>query len=455
MSYAALWTIRSFVCMCILSVVFLKVAVGIVLAHPKPTGLVFPMNRATRKRRSRLLVEGPLAPYFEPYAEYLADQGYSQVSYWKKTFLISEFSQWLSREDISVDEFATAHEEAFLRHRARRRCLKGGDCITLSGAIGWLQKKGVIECMPTASVEMSAIDRVLQEYGSHLREDRGLTPAAIEVYSGNVRCFLTDISGQDELRLASVHASQIVDYIRRKAPQDRIYSSAKHIVTALRSFFRFARYRGYVHTDLAAAVPSVAGWSMASVPRAMPTGSVRVLLNASKERRTPVGLRNRAILLLLARLGLRAGEVVRLELGDIDWSEGCLSVHGKGRVERPLPLPHEVGQAVATYLERGRPEATCRRVFLRSRAPFDGLKSSSDIGQIVRRAIGRAGIELASTGSHQLRHALAVDMLRQGASLTDIGQVLRHRSPDSTRRYAKVDLEALREVALPWPGAMS
>lgn len=441
--------------MCFLSVVFLNEAVGIVPAHPRPTSRVSPMNRATRKRRSRLLVEGPLAPYFEPYAEYLADQGYSQVSYWKKTFLISEFSRWLSREEISIDEIAPAHEEAFLRHRGRHRCLKGGDRVALSGVTGWLQERGIIECKATASAEMSAVDRILQEYGSHLRQDRGLTPATIEVYAGYVRCFLTDISGEDELRLAAVQASQIVDYIRRKAPPDRVSTSAKHIVTALRSFFRFARYRDYVHTDLAAAVPSVAGWSMASIPRAMPSDCVRVLLDTSKEWRTPAGLRNRAILLLLARLGLRAGEVVRLELDDINWSEGCLRVHGKGRVERPLPLPHEVGQAIAAYLERGRPEATCRRVFLRSRAPFDGLRSSSDIGQIVRRAIGRAGMELASTGSHQLRHALAVDMLRQGASLTDIGQVLRHRSPEATRRYAKVDLEALREVALPWPGAMS
>jgi integrase/recombinase XerD len=300
---------------------------------------------------------------------------------------------------------------------------------------------------------MSGVERVLHEYSSYLHEERGLAPATIENYAGYVRHFLTDISGEAELRLASVHASQIADYIRRNAPQDRTFAAAKDIVTALRSFFRFARYRDYIHTDLAAAVPSVAGWSMASIPRAMPADCVRALLNASKEWRKPAGLRNRAILLLLARLGLRAGEVVRLELGDIDWSDRRLSVHGKGRVERPLPLPHDVGQAIATYLEHGRAESTCRQVFLRSRAPFDGLRSASDVCQIVARAITRAGIRLGSTGSHQFRHALAVDMLRQGLSLTDIGQVLRHRSPDATRRYAKVDLEALREVALPWPGA--
>lgn len=294
----------------------------------------------------------------------------------------------------------------------------------------------------------------MQEYRSYLNEERGLAPATIENYSGYVRLFLTDISSEGELCLASVHASQITDYIRRNAPRDRTFASAKHIVTALRSFFRFARYHDYIHSDLAAAVPSVAGWSMASIPRAMPTDCVRVLLNESKKWRTPAGLRNRAILLLLSRLGLRAGEVARLELGDIDWSKGCLSMYGKSRTERPLPLPHDVGQAIAAYLEHGRPDSTCRRVFLRSRAPFEGLASRSDICQIVARAIKRAGIELASTGSHQLRHALAVDMLRQGLPLADIGQMLRHHSPDATRRYAKVDLDALREVALPWPGAM-
>ena len=289
------------------------------------------------------MVEGPLAPYLEPYAEYLADRGYSQVSYWKKTFLINEFSRWLSREDIPADEITSGHEEAFLRDRARHRCLKGGDRITLSGVTNWLQEKGIIECRATDSVETSGIDRVLQEYRCYLHEDRGLAPATIENYSGYIRHFLTEISGAAELRLASLHAGQIADYIRRNASKDRTFASAKHIVTALRSFFRFARYRDYIHIDLTAAVPSVAGWSMASIPRAMPTDCVRVLLGASKTWRTPAGLRNRAILLLLARLGLRAGEVVRVELGDIDWSEGCLCVHGKGLVLR-RPARRAIGR---------------------------------------------------------------------------------------------------------------
>jgi site-specific recombinase XerD len=395
-----------------------------------------------------------LAPYFEPYSEYLADRGYSQVSYWKKTFLISEFSRWLGKKRIAADAIIAEHKEAFLRYSARCRTPKGGQRGALSGITGWLQDKGVIDSSVAASTRPSGIEVILQEYAAWSREERGLAPSTVENYSGYVRRFLSSICSTEELRLAGIKASQITDYIRRNAPRDRTFSQAKNIVSALRSFLRFARYRDYIQTDLAAVVPSVAGWSMASIPRAMPADCVRRLLNESKTWRTPAGLRDRAILLLLARLGLRAQEIVRFELDDVDWSQGWLKVHGKGRQERPLPLPHDVGAAIASYLKNGRPESTCRRAFLRSRAPFDGLKTHSDICQIVRRAIDRAGLKLDFTGSHQLRHALAVDMLRQGISLTEIGQVLRHRNPDTTRRYAKVDIEGLREVALPWPGAL-
>jgi len=412
------------------------------------------MNRACRKRPCRLRAEGPLAPYLEPYAEYLAESGYSQVAFWRKTFLVNEFNRWLEREGVPVDEITRGHEETFLHDRAHYRLPKGGDRITLSGVTDWLRQQGLIEATTAMLDDMSDLDRIVLEYKSWLREDRGLASATIENYAGYVGRFLREVSGGSELRLASVRPGQITDYIRRLAPKDRTFAAAKHIVTALRSFFRFARYRDYILIDLAATVPSVAGWSMASIPRAMPADQVQTLLTASKTWRTPSGLRNRAVLLLLARLGLRAKEIIRLELEDIDWNEGVLRVHGKGRTERPLPLPHDVGEAIAAYLEHGRPETPCRRVFVRSRAPFDSLKAHSDICQIVARAIARAGIKPLSNGAHQLRHALAIDMLHRGASLTEIGQVLRHSSANATRRYAKLDLDALREVALPWPGAL-
>jgi hypothetical protein len=232
--------------MCFHSVVFQGESVGIVLVHPEPTDPL-PMNRATRKRRSRLLVEGPLAPYFDAYGEYLANQGYSQVSYWKKTFLISEFSRWLGRKGISVGEITAAHEEAFLRHRARRRRLIGGDRIALSGATGWLQEKGIVECKATASVETSAVEQVLQEYRSHLREDRGLAPTTIEVYAGYVRCFLTDISGEDELRLAASQPDCGL-YPAQSAAGPHIHFGETHrhgtaLVLPLRALSRLRPYR--------------------------------------------------------------------------------------------------------------------------------------------------------------------------------------------------------------------
>ncbi|HEY2660401.1 MAG TPA: tyrosine-type recombinase/integrase [Caulobacteraceae bacterium] len=401
------------------------------------------MRRACRKRPAELEVEGPLAPYFEPYSEYLAGRGYSQVSYWKKTFFISDFSRWLGQEGVSAGEIQPEHEEGFLRdsaHRHRSKARQRHERFALDDVRAWLQANGVIAREALAPAKASEIDQVLQEYRSYLQQDRGLAPSTIAGYAGVVGRFLTSVSGPSDLRLASIRGADVTDYIRRHAPQGRTFAAAKDMVTALRSFFRFARYRDYIEIDLAATVPSVAGWSMASIPRAMPAESVRRLLDASKTWRTPAGLRNRAILLLLARLGLRALEIVRLELEDIDWSQGWLRVHGKGRQERPMPLPHDVGQAIASYLKSGRPESACRRLFLRSRAPFDGLGPHGNISQIVHRAINRAGIELKITGAHQLRHALAVDMLRQGLSLTEIGQVLRHRSPEATRRYAKVDL---------------
>lgn len=411
------------------------------------------MNRACRKRPERFRAEGPLAPYLEPFSDYLAGRGYSQVSFWKKTFLVNEFSRWLAQEQIPAEEITRETEVAFLRARSVHRRPIRGDRLTLSVLTDWLRQADVIESLPAPATQMTEMDRVLTEYTGWLREERGLTPATIDNYAGYVRRFLIEVSGGAELPLASLRAGQIEAYLRHHAPAGRTFASAKHVTTALRSFFHFARYRDYICIDLAATVPSVAGWSMASIPRAMPATQVRRLLDASRTWTASGGLRNHAILLLLARLGLRAGEVVELELEDIDWKGGCLRVPGKGRTQRPLPLPHDVGEAIATYLEHGRPDSACRRVFLRSRAPFDGLKSHSDVSQMVARAIARAGIETESTGAHQLRHALAVDMLQQGATLTDIGQVLRHRSPETTRRYAKVDLDALREVALPWPEA--
>jgi site-specific recombinase XerD len=225
------------------------------------------------------------------------------------------------------------------------------------------------------------------------------------------------------------------------------------MTTALRSFFQYARLRGEITLDLAAAVPIVANWSMASIPRAIAPEQTQKLL-ASIDRHTAMGRRDYAILLLLARLGLRAGQVASLELGDIDWSMGQLSVRGKRGRPSELPLPAEVGKAIAAYLRRGRLPSASRRVFLRVRAPSRGFQDSSSVSTLVGHALKRAGIDAPTHGAHQFRHGLASEMLRHDASLAEIGGVLGHAHPDTTRIYTKIDLKALRAIAQPWPGGL-
>jgi integrase/recombinase XerD len=222
------------------------------------------------------------------------------------------------------------------------------------------------------------------------------------------------------------------------------------MATAVRSFLRFLFLRGATGTDLALAIPTVRQWRIARVPCHLPARDVDRLLRACPQT-SATGRRDRAILLLLARLGLRASEVLALELADLRWRQGELIVRGKGLVRDRLPLLREVGEALAGYLQTDRPAAQCHRVFLCRRAPHRGFAHPSTVSTIVARAIARAGLTPTTRGAHVLRHSLATAMVQRGASLAEIGQVLRHRSPATTELYAKLDFVALRDVAMPWP----
>ena len=240
-------------------------------------------------------------------------------------------------------------------------------------------------------------------------------------------------------------------FVQRNA--GRLRGKRVHLVTAaLRSFLQFARYRGQITLDLAACVPTVASWSLSTLPKSLPPAQVEQVL-ACCNQQSPLGKRDYAILLLLARLGLRAGEVARLTLEDLDWESGCITVHGKmGRVDQ-LPLPTDVGTAIAAYLKDGRPhQSGTRRLFLRFAAPLCGFAGQKAVGSVVKRALAKAGIDSPRKGAHQFRHTLASELLRKGHSLSEIGEILRHRSPDTTAIYAKVDLRSLRSLALRWPG---
>ena len=219
----------------------------------------------------------------------------------------------------------------------------------------------------------------------------------------------------------------------------------------LRSFLRHLYQRGDISVDFSSALAPVRHWRLSGLPKALAPEQVESMLD-SCDRGTAIGQRDYAILLLLARLGLRAGEVVALTLDDFNWNEGIVTVRGKGKRHEPLPLPPEVGEGLTDYLRASRPACPTRRVFVRMHAPHRGFRSSVAICDIVRRALTRAGIDSPFKGAHLLRHSLATRMLRNGASLEDIGQILRHRHPETTQIYAKVDLDALRALAPAWPG---
>jgi integrase/recombinase XerD len=394
--------------------------------------------------------EGPLATQIAAFASDAREEGYARQSRYRRVLLAAGFSRWLGQRAIRLPRISSEHPKRYLRSRARRVQVHNGDAAALSQFLGFLRRHGVIPAEKVSARRLTPVEQEARAFEHYLRNDRALSRATCVNYVPFVRGFLTDRFGRGPVALSRLCAGDVVRFVQCQAPRLHL-KRAKLLTSAMRSFLRYARYRGAVTRDLAAAVPVVANWSMPSIPRAIGADQVRQLL-ASIDRRTATGRRDYAIVLLLARLGLRAGEVAFLELEDIDWDAGEVSVQGKRGQRTALPLPGDVGEAIATYLRRGRPRSSDRRVFLRSKAPVRGFLTQCAIGSIIRHALHRAGIQAPTTGAHQFRHALATQMLRHGASLTEIGEVLRHRSPQTTTIYAKVDLTALRTLALPWPG---
>ncbi len=393
--------------------------------------------------------EGPLAGYIEPFAKSLSEQGYARYSIYRHVLLAACFSRWLKQKGIGLRSIRSDHRTRYLRYRARHLRPCQGDSGALSNLIDYLRLQGAVPDEKQTAVRLTPVEQCTREFERYLLEARALAHATIINYVPFIRGFLKDRFGHGPVTLSHLCAGDVVRFVQRQAPRLHL-KRAKLMTTALRSFLRYARYLGEVTLDLAAAVPIVANWSMTSIPRAISANQVSQLL-ASIDRSTAIGRRDYAVLLLLARLGLRSGSIALLELDDIDWKTGRLYVRGKAAQRLELPLPTDVGKAIAAYLRRGRPASTSRRVFLRAKAPNRGIQGASGIGSIVRHSLERAGIDAPTRGAHQFRHGLACAMLRHGASLGEIGELLGHRNPQTTTIYAKVDLKALRALALPWP----
>ena len=397
-----------------------------------------------------LPLEGPLAAYIGPFAKWASEQGYAFCSLRRQVLLAACFSRWLGQKGVRLHAVSSEHAVQYLRYRARRIQIHKGDTAALRYLIQFLRGAGVTPAEKMAEPPSNPVEQCAREFERYLRQERLLAEATIINYMPHIRGFLNHRFGDGTVKLPRWCAGDVVGFVQRQAP--RLHPKrSKLMTTALRSFLQYTRYSGEVTADLAAAVPMVPNWSRTTLPRGITTEQVRQLL-ASVNRGTAVGRRDYAILLLLARLGLRSSEVALLDLDDIDWNVGQLSVRGKRGQRTELPLLPEVGKAIAAYLRRGRPESENRRLFLRAKAPLRGFQGASGVGSVVRHSLKRAKVNAPTYGAHQFRHGLATEMLRQGASLGEIGELLRHRHPQTTTIYAKVDIDALRTLALPWPG---
>jgi site-specific recombinase XerD len=375
----------------------------------------------------------------------LIEQGYAGETVRLKVKLVTDFGEWLKRDRVAIADLDERRVEAFLKHRRR---VHKGNLKTLQQFLAHLRRQNVVPAR-NLPCDRSPLAQILNRYETHLRTERGLVAHTILEYQSFVRKFLLERFHGRPLLLKALKASDISDFILRHTP-GMDARRAQVMTTAFRSFFRFLFQKGELQADLAASVPTVANWRLSTVPKYLVPQEVKRVLKACN-RRTAVGRRDYAILLLLARLGLRAGEVVALQLEDVNWRAGEILVRGKGLLHDWMPLPLDVGQALASYVRRDRPRCQTRRVFVCTKAPRRGFANPSTLSTIVRRALTRADLHPPLKGAHLLRHSLATSMLRSGAKMGEIAEILRHQALNTTEIYAKVDFEGLRSLAHPWP----
>ena len=394
---------------------------------------------------------GPLGTYIDGFAKTLFEQGYATITAKQKLLLISALSRRLQRQRLAVEDVNELRIESFILYRKRKKSLHHIDPPTLRQFLRFLYETGVIPPL-VPEIEDSPVQRIEKSFASYLSQERGLSQKTLGNYLYVARRVLSERFSDGRSLLHKLAPQDISGFILRYSRQFSP-SSTQLMVTALRSFLRFLYLQGEIDTNLAAAVPTVARRRFTELPKFLKQEEVEGVLQSCAQN-TLVGMRDYAVLLLLSRLGLRAGEIVYMNLDDIDWETAELLVKGKSSREECLPLPHDIGEALSAYLRYGRPPCSSRRVFIRMDAPRQGFAGSAAVCQIVRRALSRAGINPGFKGAHLFRHTLATTMLRGGASFPEIGEILRHQHPSTTKIYAKIDLSALRSIAQTWPGGV-
>ena len=397
------------------------------------------------------IVESTEAEHLEGLASWLAQRGHTPRTIRTYTGLARRFLRWVATTERAIDQLGASDLDCYAVHleasgRWSRRGHRGcNDYTSARHLVAYLHRSGLATERPATT---SPGDRLLVAFQQWTRSHRGLMDSTISNYSGVVRDLIDAVGSEPAEYTARDLRTFVLDRARRHGT-----ASAERVVTAVRVFLRYLVAIDACPVGFEHVIPSVAKWRLSSLPQYVPAADVERVVRAA-DAGTPIGARDRAVLLLLARLGLRATDIASMELADLHWHLGRLRVAGKGRREAWLPLPQAVGDAILHYLEVGRPTTTSSRLFLLSRPPFGPIKPHV-VSQIARRGLRRAHVEAPTRGARVFRHSLATTMLRCGVPLQTIASVLRHQCIDTTLHYAKVDVEMLKKVVAPWPEAPS
>jgi integrase/recombinase XerD len=387
-----------------------------------------------------------LAPHAPGYRAWLAERGYRPATVEDHVWLMAHLNRWLTEQDLESAAFDDKAAELFQRSRRERYSHLTG-ARALRPLLGYLRCLGVV---PEPVIADTPVERLLADYRDYLVRERGLVAGSVRLRERAARAFLVELAGPLEPALERLRPSDVTAFVTAQCGAGRRgVEAAKTLTSGLRSLLVFLHLSGRIQAPLAGAVPRVAGWRLSSLPRGLEPEHVARLLDGC-DSGTAVGRRDYAIIVLLARLGLRAREVAALRLDDVDWRTGELTIRGKGAQTDRLPLPNEVGAALVEHLRDRRRDAGCREVFLRACAPH-GAISVKAVDAVVRHACDRGAI--ARVGTHRLRHTVATELLGAGAPLAEIAPILRHSNLSTTAIYAKVDRIALRSLARPWPPA--
>lgn len=392
---------------------------------------------------------GPLGPHIINFASLLIEQGYADFSMKLKIRLVVDFSKWMENQKITIDNLEEKNINDFIELKGIQKSIRRGLLATLKLLLRHFQNIGIIQSSPPI-LEVNPFENIECGFAKYLSQERGLSMATLDNYIPLVRRFLSESFSSGNNQVEKIRPVDVTNFILRYVPTVK-RKTAQLMTSSLRAFFRYLHVRGRITVDLAQFVPTVAYWRLANIPKHLQPEEVESLLK-NCDQSNPTGVRDYAILLLFARLGLRAGEVATMIFEDFNWEKGELIIRGKGPRKDRLPIPNDVGEAIVKYLKHGRPKCRTRCVFVRARAPYKGFSSSVALCNIVERALCRSNLQPPHKGAHLLRHSLANHMLQKGSTLTEIGEILRHQLPSTTEIYTKVDLNALSSVAQPWPG---